>query len=320
MGHVLVLGRIHDAGMNILKAGGVSSELLAMPTAEAILAKAPEADAILIRTSPLPAAIIDAAPHLKVVSRHGVGYDNIDVAACTRRRVPVTVVGDVNSVPVAEHAMMLMLALAKQTVAHDRAMREGNWAIRDAFGMTELSGKSVLVMGFGRIGKAVAKRAAAFDMQVHVFDPYVSDNVVAAMGYQPERELAAALPKADYVSVHMPLSPETRGMMDAKALVRLKPSATVICTARGGIVDEAALADALTSGRLRGAGLDVFEQEPPPDDLPLLKLDNVVLSPHNAGLTAESAVRMSTVAAQNCLDALAGKLNPDLVVNREVLT
>jgi D-3-phosphoglycerate dehydrogenase len=320
MAHVLVLGRIHDAGMGLLKAGRVSWDLVASPTPDEIQAKAPGADAILIRTAPLPGAVIEAAPRLKVVSRHGVGYDNIDVAACTRRRVPVTVVGDVNSVPVAEHALMLILALAKRTVAHDRAMREGNWAIRDAFGMTELAGKALLVMGFGRIGKAVARRAAAFDMQVHVFDPYVSDNVVADMGYQPVREVTAALPGMDYVSVHMPLSPQTRNMLDAAALARLKPSASVICTARGGIVDEAALAEALISGRLRGAGLDVFEQEPPPDDLPLLKLENVVLSPHCAGLTAESAVRMSTVAAQNCLDALAGKLNADLVVNREVLS
>src|SRR5262249_25013768 len=145
------------------------------------------ADVILIRTSSLPAPVIEAASRLKVVSRHGVGYDNIDVAACTRRRVPVTVVGDVNSVLVAEHAMMLILALAKRTIAHDRAMRENNWPIRDAFSMTELAGKALLVMGFGRIGKAVARRAAAFDMQVHVFDPYVSDNVVADMGYQPVR-------------------------------------------------------------------------------------------------------------------------------------
>ncbi|MBX6320398.1 MAG: hydroxyacid dehydrogenase [Rhodospirillaceae bacterium] len=319
MPHVLVLGRIHEAGTRVLAEGGASWELLPEPSPEETLAKAPAADAILIRTSPLPAAAIEAAPRLRIVSRHGVGYDNIDVAACTRRRIPVTVVGDVNSVPVAEHTMMLMLALARRAVAHDRSTREGAWAVRDRFAMTELAGKRLLLLGFGRIGREVARRARAFDMAVHVYDPYVREGDVSALGCRREPDLDAALPHADFVSVHMPLTPETRNMLDGAALARLKPSASVICTARGGIVDEAALAAALAAGRLRGAGLDVFAREPPPGDLALLGLDNVVLSPHCAALTEECAIRMATISARNCLDGLAGRLRPELVVNRTVL-
>ncbi len=319
MTHVLVLGRIHEAGTRVLAEAGVSWDLLPEPTPEETLARAPAADAILIRTSPLPAAAVEAAPRLRIVSRHGVGYDNIDVAACTRRRIPVTVVGDVNSVPVAEHTMMLILALARRTVVHDRATREGGWGVRDRFAMTELAGKRLLLLGFGRIGREVARRARAFDMAVHVYDPYVGDEAVAGLGCRREPDLAAALPEADFVSVHMPLTPETRNMLDAAALARLKPSACVICTARGGIVDEAALAAALAAGRLRGAGLDVFAQEPPPAGLALLGLDSVVLSPHCAALTEECAIRMATISARNCLDGLAGRLRPELVVNRAVL-
>lgn len=319
MTHVLIVGRIHKAGLAVLEKGGATYELLDPPSEADTIAKTAGADAILVRTAPISAATIAAGNRLKVISRHGVGYDNIDVAAASLRAIPVTVVGDVNAVPVAEHTLMLMLALAKRTVAYDKATRENRWNVRDSFGGIELAGKTLLLLGFGRIGREVARRARAFDMKVVAFDPYVTAAQAEAAGATLAPDLIAALRQADFVSVHMPLTEETRGMLGGNAIEEMKPSAFLICTARGGIVDEEALCKALAVGRIRGAGLDVYLEEPPPPDDPLFKLDNVVLSPHCAALTEECAIRMAEISAQNCLDAIAGKLRPELIVNRAAL-
>ncbi|MGH6960143.1 MAG: NAD(P)-dependent oxidoreductase, partial [Dongiaceae bacterium] len=251
--------------------------------------------------------------------RHGVGYDNIDVATLDRRGIPLTLVGNVNALSVAEHALFMMLALAKRCVAYDRATRDGNWNIRDSFGATELFGKKLLLLGFGRIGREVTRRAQAFGMIVMAYDPFVRAEAMYAARVQPVTDLRAGLPDADFVSIHLPLTPETKGIINAEALATMKKSALVISTARGGIVDEAALASALKAGTIRGAGLDVFDAEPPPAHDALLKLDNVLLSPHSAGLTEECAMRMAEVSARNVLAGLDGKLDPDLVVNKQTL-
>jgi D-3-phosphoglycerate dehydrogenase len=316
MPHVLVLGRIHMAGLALLEARpDITVDLLASASEPELIARVPAVDAILVRTNRVSGAVIDAAKSLKIVSRHGVGYDNVDLAALDRRGIPLTVVGDVNAVPVAEHALYLMLALAKQAIAHDRATRTGGWAIRDGFAATELAGKELLLLGFGRIGRAVAVRAQAFGMQVAAYDPYVPPAAIAAAGCRAAPALDAALAGADFVSVHLPLTAETRNIIDEAALARMKRSAILICTARGGLVDEAALARALGAKALRGAGLDVFADEPPAADNPLLGLPEVLLSPHTAALTEECAVRMAEISARNVLAAFDGALDPALVVN-----
>ena len=316
MPHVLVLGRIHAAGLALLEARpDVTVELLASASEPELIARVPAADAILVRTNRVSGAVIDAATKLKIVSRHGVGYDNVDLAALDRRGIPLTVVGDVNAVPVAEHALYLMLALAKQAIAHDRATRAGRWAIRDDFAATELAGKELLLLGFGRIGRAVAVRAQAFGMRVVAYDPYVPAATMAAAGCRAATTLDDSLTAADVVSVHLPLSAETRNIIDARALARMKRSAILVCTARGGLIDEVALAHAIRSRALRGAGLDVFAAEPPPADDPLFGLDEVLLSPHIAALTQECAIRMAEISARNVLAAFDGTLDPALVVN-----
>jgi D-3-phosphoglycerate dehydrogenase len=320
MSRVLVLGQINEAGLSILRArSGLALDLLPGASDAELIARIADVEAILVRTNPLSAAVLDAAPRLKVVSRHGVGYDNVDLVALDRRRIPLTVVGDVNAVPVAEQALFLMLALAKHGLAHDRATRGGNWSFRERFASGELAGKRLLLLGFGRIGRAVAARAAAFDMEVAAYDPYVAGDAIAAAGVRRVTALHAGLAAADYVSLHLPLSPETRNVIDAAALAAMRPGARLICTARGGLIDEAALVEALRSGRLAGAGLDVFASEPPARDDPLLALDNVVLSPHIGALTQECGVRMAEVSARNVLAGLDGTLDPALVVNRHVL-
>jgi D-3-phosphoglycerate dehydrogenase len=284
-----------------------------------LIEKIKDADAATIRTALVPASVIDAAERLKVLSRHGVGYDNIDVAALTRRGIPLAIAADANATAVAEHTLFFMLALAKQALRHDRATREGQWEIRNRFETVDLMGRSVLVLGYGRIGREVAKRCAAFGMRVGVYDPYVQANLIEADGYSSVPDYQAVLAETDVLTVHMPLASESRHMIGAAELAALPDHALVINCARGGIVDEDALYDALTAGTIAGAGIDVFEQEPPPEDHPLFTLDNVLLSPHTAGMSREAALRMAVSTARNALAAIDGKLDPSMVVNREVL-
>ena len=316
MPHVLVVGPLHDSGLAILRnAPGVTLDIVNQPTLEAYAPFAPKADAILIRTQPMPASVIAAATRLKIVSRHGVGYDAVDVAALSARGIPLAIVGDVNSISVAEHAMMLMLALSKQATTYDAAVRGTGWGTRNRFTAFELAGKTLLLLGFGRIGRLVAVRAMAFGMRVEAYDPFVAKTAIEAAGAVPAAELDAAYARADVVSVHMPRT-DGKAIMGARELALLKPSAVVINTARGGLIDEVALAVALASGKLAGAGLDVFDAEPPPPDHPLLREPRAILSPHIAGLSIESAERMAVSSAQNILDFFAGRLDLSLIVNR----
>jgi D-3-phosphoglycerate dehydrogenase len=312
MPHVLVAGKIHGDGLALLRAApGVSHEVVEEVSLEAYAPRLPAADALLIRTQPLPAALIAAAPRLKIVSRHGVGYDAIDVKALSARGIPLAIVGDVNSRAVAEHTLMLMLAAARRVVAHHTATASGNWPIRNRFETTELDGKTLLIVGFGRIGRRVAQLAQAFGMGVLAHDPYAQGFAEAGVTEAPR--LATALPQADYVSLHLPAG--QGAVIGAAELALMKPSAVVVNAARGGLVDEAALDAALRAGRLAAAALDVFAAEPPSAAASLLANPRVTLSPHSAGLTAECAARMAVSAAQNILDCFAGRLEARLVVN-----
>jgi D-3-phosphoglycerate dehydrogenase len=320
MAKVLVVQPFHEDGMKLLEARSDVTIEIVDGALEELAEKIADADGVTIRTALLPTAAIERAEHLKVVSRHGVGYDNIDVEALTRRGIPLAIAADANATAVAEHALYFMLALAKQGLRYDRATREGEWAVRNSLDAVDLLGRRVLIMGFGRIGREVARRCAAFGMAVMVYDPYVQANVIEAAGdYRSVPDFEAALGDTDVLTVHMPLGVESRGLIGAAELAALPAHAFVINAARGGIVDETALHDALTSGKIAGAGLDVFDQEPPPEDHPLFALDNVILSPHSAGLSKEAAIRMAVSTARNVLAGIDGKLDPSMVVNREVL-
>jgi D-3-phosphoglycerate dehydrogenase / 2-oxoglutarate reductase len=273
-----------------------------------------EADAILVGLTPITAKVIDSAPNLKVVSRRGVGYDNVDLAALRRRQIPLAIVGTANASSVAEHTLFFILALAKQVMAYDQAVRNGNWGFRDSMSAVDVLDKTLFVAGFGRVGQAVAQRAAALGMTILVYDPLVDPQLGRNAPVHFVETLREGLAVCDFLSVHVPLTPQTRDLIGVEELALMKPSAFVISTARGGIVNEAALVDALRSGRIRGAGLDVFVEEPLPAGHPLVKLENVILSPHTASLTRECAARMDRVATQNCLDAIDGRLNPALIV------
>jgi D-3-phosphoglycerate dehydrogenase / 2-oxoglutarate reductase len=315
MPHLLVAGKLHPSGLALLRAApGVTFDYVQEISEASYAPLIGKADALVIRTQPLSAATVAGAGRLKVVSRHGVGYDAVDVAALNARKIPLCIVGDVNSAGVAEHAMMLILAASHQLIAADRATRGGNWGWRNGLQTREVAGKRLLILGFGRIGRHLAGLARAFGMQVHAHDPFIPETAWPDLAVR-EPDLASALAAADVVSLHLPRADRT--LLGAAELALMKSTAVVVNTARGGLIDEMALADALRSGRLGGAGIEVFVAEPPGDDHPLFGIEQAVLTPHNAALTVECAERMAIASVQNVLDFFAGTLDPALIVNKD---
>jgi D-3-phosphoglycerate dehydrogenase len=316
MPHVLVAGKLHPSGLDLLQSAPVTFDYVEDISEASFRPHLPRAEALVIRTQPLTAASVAMAPGLQIVSRHGVGYDAVDVPALNARGIPLCIVGDVNSSGVAEHAMMLILAASHRLIAADRAARGGDWAWRNGLQTHEIAGKRLLIVGFGRIGQKLAGLAQAFGMEVHAHDPFLPDSAWPA-NVARAPDLSAALAKADAVSLHLPRV--DRPVLGAAELALMQPTAVVVNTARGGLVDEVALAEALRAGRLGGAGIEVFAAEPPDRDHPLFGLDTAVLTPHNAALTVECAERMALASVQNVLDYFAGKLDPALIVNKDAL-
>jgi D-3-phosphoglycerate dehydrogenase len=273
---------------------------------------------IALSGTPFKQAEMAASPAMQVVARIGVGYDAVEVPALTARGVPLMTAGTANSTSVAEQAFHLIIALAKKNRAMDDLVRDDKWTQRHAALPMELAGKTVLIVGFGRIGARTAKRCAAFDMTVLIHDPYINSNTIRSAGFESANNLNAALPLADFVCIHCPKNPETIGLFNAARLALMKPGAFIVNTARGGIIDEPALYEALTSGHLAGAGLDVFEQEPTPADNPLLTLDQVISSPHIAGVTTEAVAAMAVATSRNILSVLDGSPNRENTINPEV--
>jgi D-3-phosphoglycerate dehydrogenase len=281
------------------------------PDREKLLAAVPEADALLVRSATtVDAEVFDAAPKLKIVARAGVGLDNVDVDAATERGVLVVNAPTSNIHSAAEHALALLLSAARQIPAADASLREHAWK-RSSFSGTEIFGKTVGVVGLGRIGQLVAQRLAAFEAHIVAYDPYVSPARAAQLGIEllPLDELLA---RADFISVHLPKTPETAGLIDKDALAKTKPGVVIVNAARGGLVDEAALADAISSGHVRAAGIDVFSKEPCTES-PLFDLPQVVVTPHLGASTEEAQDRAGTDVAASVKLALAGEFVPDAV-------
>jgi D-3-phosphoglycerate dehydrogenase len=308
-------------GIDLIRArADIETVIYPADTSQAeLLPRLADCTGIALSVTPYRQAEMDASPVMQVVARIGVGYDAVEIPALTARGVPLMVAGTANSTSVAEQAFNLMMALAKKNAVMDRLVRDGRWNDRHGGLPMELSGKTVLILGFGRIGTRCARRCLGFDMTVLIYDPYVDPKTVVAAGCEPVSDLDAALPRADFVSIHCPKNPETIGLFNTARLGRMKGGAFIVNTARGGIIDEPALHAALTSGHLAGAGLDVFAEEPAPVNNDLLKLDSVVASPHMAGVTVEAVAAMAVVTAQNILSVLDGQPNRDNVINKEVL-
>jgi D-3-phosphoglycerate dehydrogenase / 2-oxoglutarate reductase len=278
---------------------------------------AAEADAILFRTKPrCTASLMAACKRLKVVGRHGVGLDTVDLPAATRLGVAVVHAPGSNSQAVAEHALMLMLMCAKRARQIDAWTRKGDWQARRG-GNIELQGKTLGIVGVGNIGRRVARFAAAFGMRVLGYDPYVPAAELERRGVEPQTSLEAMLPHVDFLTCHTPLTDETRAMINDTTLKLMKKGAIFVNTSRGPVQQERALFEALTRGHLAAAGLDVFEEEPTSPDNPLLNLDNVVVSSHVAGVTAEAHRTASLQVTSEMLRVLRGE-RPHVLANPDV--
>jgi D-3-phosphoglycerate dehydrogenase len=315
---VVLTERLPEPGMRILEArGDVELRVLPEPSEAALAAALPEADAVIMAMErpALTAALIAAAPGLRVACRFGAGYDNFDVAALSARRIPLLTTGGTNAPTVAEQALYLMLALAKRGPVLDRAVKSGSWP--RGFGGVELLHKTCAVIGYGYIGRQIATRAAAFGMRVLVVDPHVRPEAESGHVYEPD--LMTALPQADFVVLACALSDATRGLIGPRTLAVMKPTAFVVNVARGPVVDETALVDALERRIIAGAGLDVLQVEPPLPANPLLARDDVVLTPHTAAYIRETFDRVAEVCARNCLAGLAGRPDPTYLINPSVL-
>lgn len=282
-----------------------------------IIAQAQGCSAILIRSARITEAVMQGIPTLRAVAKHGIGVDNIDVEAATRRGILVVNAPFANVNAVAEHTLAMILTAAKLIVPLDRMTREGGFKKRTQFVTCELAGKTVGLVGLGRISSLVAQKLKGFDVRLLAFDPYLSAERAAELGVTLV-DLDTLLRESHFVSLHTPLTADTKGLIGAAALEKMRPDAWLVNVSRGPVVDEAALCAALCAGQIAGAALDVFEQEPPADDNPLFAMDNVVLSPHNAALSDNALRAMAMDSAQGLYDYLSGK-TPRFPVNRDVL-
>ncbi len=317
---VVVGGPIHPDGLALLQSEArvvvAGADNL---TEEGIVRAAVDADAILFRIRPrCTETLMSACKKLRVVGRHGVGLDTVDLPAATRLGIAVVHAPGSNTQAVAEHAVMLMLSCAKKTRVVDRMTRAADWTNTRAGGIRELGGKTLGIVGVGNIGRLVARMAGpGLGMKVLGYDPYVAPDELRRRGAEPVGSLEELLAQADVITCHTPLTPETRGMINARTLGLMKPGAIFVNTSRGPVQEERALFEALSRGRLGAAGLDVWEEEPCPADNPLLNLDNVVCTSHVAGVSEEANRTMALQVAGEMLRVLRGE-KPHVLANADL--
>ena len=315
---ILVVQGLHEQGLQMLKnRTDIEFNVLMSDDENEILEAAKDVNGITVRTAKISSRIIEAANKLQVVSRHGVGYDSIDLVSLNNKKIPLTIAAHSNMISVAEQAMFFLLALSKNVFYYDDFTRKGDWTNRWDVKAWDLAQKNILVIGFGRIGSNFVKRALAFDMNVYVYDPYVEKEKIKISGAIPVDNISENLQKMDAVTLHCPKNDETTDLFTKQEFDLMKKSSFIINCARGGILNEEDLYEALKNENISGAGLDVFDVEPTPSSNPLFKLNNVILSPHIAGVTVESTVRMATETVQNVLDVLDDKVNQSVVINNK---
>jgi D-3-phosphoglycerate dehydrogenase len=311
----LIVQPIHKRGLAVLRDAGVTPRLASAFDMATVAKEVGDAVAAITRNAGFNRAALDAAGKLRVIGNHGIGTDPVDVAHATSLGIPVVNNPTANVISVAEHALGLMLAVARRMFSADAATRAGNFRWKFSNPQIELFGKTLGIVGFGEIGRQTARRAVAgFGMLPLVFSPSVPDD--ALDGFRRAGSIEELLEKSDVVSLHVKLSPGTRNLLSAERLSLMKPNAILINTARGAAVDEAALAAMLREGKIFGAGIDVFSTEPPPEGHPLLSAPNCVLAPHVGGSTEEALVRTAEECARQVVDVLEGR-RPKNIVNPE---
>tara|TARA_B100000700_G_scaffold58991_1_gene64032 strand:- start:1401 stop:2357 length:957 start_codon:yes stop_codon:yes gene_type:complete len=314
--NILIIQPIDKSGIEILENHpDYNFEIIDGTNLEEIKKKIIECDGISIRTAKLPAEVIRGAKNLKVISRHGVGYDNIDLEAAKEKNITISITTTANAVAVAEHVMFMLLNISKRKDMYDKTVKSGRFNDRNKLPKTiELWNKNILIMGFGRIGKSLIKRCIGFEMNVYVYDPFVSKEEIESLGGKKIEDLKEGVKKMDALTLHMPLNEKTKNIINYDVLKNMKKNCIIINASRGGIINENDLNKSLNENKIFGAGLDVFDTEPPDNDNPLLKNDKTFLSPHTAAFTEECMVRMGKETIQNIIDFFDKKLEKSKIV------
>ncbi len=305
---IAILGNVHNDGWEVLKEKQFECFEVTNFNENNLKIQLAEVDAILLRTSNLNANILSNCKNLKIIARHGVGYDNVDLDYLNKNKIALGITGTSNAVSVAEHVLTSFLYLTRNIHLSDKLTREGNFKDKSSLpNFFELYQKNILILGFGRIGKEVAKRCKSFDSNVYVYDPFVEIKDIENSGCIPINK-DEGIRLADYITVHLPLNSETRNFISSKEFSSMKKTSIIVNSARGGIINEQSLIEALYKKNILAASVDVFEKEPPDQNNPLFKLPNVLLSPHNAALTLECRKRMAAEAAKLIVYYLTDKI------------
>ncbi len=312
-----VIEKIHDKGLELLdKNKKFQYEIIEDISKENLIKELPKFDGVTLRVAKLGNEILSKCKKLKVISRHGVGYDNVDIKYLKSNNIKLLITATANAVSVAEHVMYMILTLSKGITQYDQMVRSGQFRNAANKLLTfELLNKEILIMGFGRIGKILIKRCLGFDMKVNVYDPFVEKKYIEEQGGNKIEDLDLFLKTADYLSIHMPLNDKTRNLINLNKLKTMKKNVIIINTARGGIINEKDLDEAVKNNIIFGAGLDVFVNEPIENDSPLLKNKKILLSPHSATFTQECTIRMGIQTVQNLIDFFENKLQKNMIVN-----
>tara|TARA_Y100001958_G_C21242989_1_gene571575 strand:- start:1438 stop:2403 length:966 start_codon:yes stop_codon:yes gene_type:complete len=313
---ILVIQPIHKAGIDLLENHPqYEFEVIENINSKNIISKISECDALSIRTAKLSAELINKTNKLKIISRHGVGYDNIDIQSSKKKNITLAITATANAVAVAEHVMFMLLNISKRKNMYDSSVKSGRFHERNELPKTiELWNKNILIAGFGRIGQCLIKRCKGFEMNIFVYDPFVPKEVIEKFGGKKVENLTETIKEMDAISLHVPLNKDTEGLIDYDLLKTMKRNSIIINAARGGIINEIDLNKALNENLIFGAGLDVFKIEPPDENNPLLKNEKVFLSPHTAAFTEECMIRMGKETIQNIIDFFDKKLDKSKIV------
>ena len=316
MKKIAVIEQIHNDGLELFKKNSdYEYELITDVSEENLIKKLPEFDGCTLRVSRLSENILKHCTKLKVISRHGVGYDNVDLSFIKKKNISLLITATANAVAVAEHVIYMMLSISKSINQYDNEVRLGNFKKNASKIETlELFKKEMLIVGFGRIGRSLIKRCLGFDMKINIFDPFVDDKIIKNFGGNKVENLDKGLKTCDYLSLHIPLTEKTKNLINYEKIKTMKKNAIIINTSRGGIINESDLNKALENNIIFGAGLDVFGKEPIEKDNPLINNKKVLLSPHSATFTNECKSRMAIETTKNIIDFFENKLDKSMIV------
>lgn len=321
MRKIAVIGEIHNDGLKILEDQDYKVLIITDFSEVNLINELKDVDAVALRTSNLGENVLKYCPKIKIISRHGVGYDNVDLNYLNKKKQALAITGTSNAVSVAEHVMTMFLCLAKKINKSDQIVRNNKFIEKNLIGnFFELYKKNILILGFGRIGQEVAKRCKGFDTNILIYDPYIDKKIIEENKYM-QVDLDEGIKKADFITIHIPLTDQTKNLINKKKLETMKETSIIVNTSRGGIINEKDLHWALKNEKIFGAGTDVYNKEPPDSKNPLFNLENIILTPHNAALTLECRKRMSIETIENILFYLEGssKLNKQNIVNKKIL-